>query len=243
MVAYERMSSELIEHGVQAAEKTATPVPLTKPNMRLLGLLALGHMVVDINGGSLTALLPFLKSALSLSYTSSAAVVLMSNVTSSLIQPVFGYFADKTSRRWLLPIAVFLSGLGIALTGLAPTYGAVLLLVIVSGIGIASYHPEGYRTATHVAGDRKATGVSIFSTGGNLGIALGPPIITALVTAFGLVGSVGMLIPGTITALLIAAVLPKLTASESLHQRRRHVGSGKKSLYGMAILIIVVAMR
>src|SRR5215510_3445968 len=131
MVAYEVMSSELVGHGVQTVEKPEA-VAAIKPNMPLLGLLAVGHMVVDINGGSLTALLPFLKSALALSYTSSAAIVLMSNVTSSLIQPVFGYFADKTSRRWLLPIAVFLSGLGIALTGLAPTYSVVLLLVVIS---------------------------------------------------------------------------------------------------------------
>ena len=131
------MSSELVEHGVQAAEKPVESPTASKPNMPLLGLLAFGHMVVDINGGSLTALLPFLKSALSLSYTSAAAIVLMANVTSSLIQPVFGYFADKTARRWILPVAVFLSAIGIALTGLAGSYTIVLALVILSGIGIA----------------------------------------------------------------------------------------------------------
>src|SRR5688572_33367069 len=93
-----------------------------KTNMRLLGLLSLGHMVIDINGGALPALLPFLKSSLSLSYTTSGAIILMSNVTSSLIQPVFGYLADKTSRRWILPLSVLLSGLGIALTGLTTSY-------------------------------------------------------------------------------------------------------------------------
>ena len=104
----------------------------------------------------------------------------MSNVTSSLIQPLFGFLADKTARRWLLPLSVILSAFGIALSGVAPSYAAVLALVMVSGFGVAAYHPEGYRTATQVAGDRKATGVSIFSTGGNIGIAVGPPLITAL---------------------------------------------------------------
>src|ERR1041384_7165307 len=125
------MSSEVVERAVAAVEAPVTP-GTAKPNMRILGLLAMGHMVVDINGGSITALLPFLKSALSLSYTSAAAVVLMSNITSSIIQPVFGYFADKTSRRWILPTAVFLSALGVALTGLAPSYAIVLGVVILS---------------------------------------------------------------------------------------------------------------
>src|SRR5437764_8653139 len=107
MVAYGVMSSELVEDRLEVSAKLEARAAI-KPNMPLLGLLAFGHMVVDINGGSLTALLPFLKTALSLSYASAAAVILMSNITSSLIQPIFGYFADKTSRRWILPSAVFL---------------------------------------------------------------------------------------------------------------------------------------
>ncbi|HEY7248998.1 MAG TPA: MFS transporter, partial [Methylomirabilota bacterium] len=151
-----------------------------RPDMRLLGLLALGHMVIDINQGSLPAILPFIKDALNLSYAATGVIVLTANVTSSLIQPLFGYFADQTARRWLLPLSVLLSTVGLAFTGLAPSYAAVLALVTVTGFGVAAYHPEGYRTATAVAGPRKATGVSIFSTGGNIGIALGPPLMTAL---------------------------------------------------------------
>src|SRR5215467_6186726 len=197
MVAWSDMSSEAISgqrrnsEGEEFRLRPEIAPVYSKPDMRLLGLLALGHMIVDINNGAIPALLPFLKSALSLSYTSAAVIVLMSTITSSLIQPVFGYLADKAARRWILPIAVFLSAAGIALTGLSNSYGVVLALVVVSGVGIASWHPEGYRTATQVAGDRKATGVSIFSTGGNIGIALGPPILTALVTAFGLPGTLG----------------------------------------------------
>src|SRR6266498_5738656 len=181
-----------------AIPAVAAPAERARPDMRLLGFLALGHMVVDINQGSLAALLPFLKSTLALSYTATGVIVLVANVTSSLIQPLFGYFADRTARRWLLPLSVFLSSLGLAFTGLAPSYAVVLALVVITGFGVAAYHPEGYRTATAVAGDRKATGVSVFSTGGNIGIAAGPPLITALITMFGMAGSLGMLLPGLV---------------------------------------------
>src|SRR5512144_2288476 len=175
---------------------SAIPAERAKPDMRLLGLLALGHMVIDINQGSLPAILPVLKDALNLSYAATSVIVLTGNITSSLIKPLFGYLADKTARRWLLPLSVLLSSVGLAFTGLAPSYGAVLALVVVMGFGVAAYHPEGYRTATAVAGAKKATGVSVFSTGGNIGVALGPPFVTALVTSFGLGGSLGVLIPG-----------------------------------------------
>ena len=64
-----------------------------------------------------------------------------------------------------------------------------MLLLMVMGLGVAAYHPEGYRTATAVAGRRKATALSWFSVGGNLGFALGPPMITFLVLRFGLRGA------------------------------------------------------
>ena len=238
------MSSELIGHSARTVARTeADEVTPTKPDMHLLTLLAFGHMVVDINGGAIPALLPFLKSALSLSYTSSGVIILMSNVMSSLIQPVFGYFSDKTARRWMLPIAVALSTIGIGLTGLMPSYMTVLVMVTVSGLGIAAYHPEGYRTATEIAGSRKATGISIFSTGGNIGIALGPPLITVLVTAFGLAGSLGMWIPGFTATAFLAVSLRRFSPNIVPHAHSNTSSAAKTSVWGMTILILVVAIR
>src|SRR4029453_11587111 len=220
------------------------PAERARPDMRLLGLLALGHMVIDINQGSLPAILPFIKDALNLSYAATGVIVLTANVTSSLIQPLFGYLADKTARRWLLPLSVLLSAVGLAFTGLAPSYPAVLALVMVTGFGVAAYHPEGYRTATAVAGERKATGVSIFSTGGNIGIALGPPLATVLLTTYGLPGSLGMLVPGVLVAGLLLAVLPSLSAPAPTQARAQATKDGAQTMVGaMSLLILVVAIR
>jgi len=223
-------------HGV------AAPADRARPNYRLLGLLALGHLVVDTNQGSLPALLPYLKTALGLTYTATGVIVLMANITSSLIQPLFGFLADKTTRRWFLPLSVFLSSLGLALSGVAPSYYAVLALVMVSGFGIAAYHPEGYRTATQVAGERKATGVSIFSTGGNIGIALGPPFITLLLTGFGMPGTLGMFLPGLLVAALLMAVLPGL--SLPLPAPAQGATLAPKTMVGaMTLLVLVISIR
>lgn len=223
-------------HGVVA------PADRARPNYRLLGLLALGHLVVDTNQGSLPALLPYLKTALGLTYTATGVIVLMANITSSLIQPLFGFLADKTTRRWLLPLSVFLSSLGLALSGVAPSYYAVLALVMISGFGIAAYHPEGYRTATQVAGERKATGVSIFSTGGNIGIALGPPFITLLLTGFGMPGTLGMFLPGLLVAALLMAVLPGL--SLPLPAPAQGATLAPKTMVGaMTLLVLVISIR
>ena len=84
----------------------AAPIDRARPNYKLLGLLALGHLVIDTNQGSLSALLPFLKIEHGLSYAQAATIVLVANLASSIIQPLFGYLSDQSARRWLLALRV-----------------------------------------------------------------------------------------------------------------------------------------
>ena len=214
-----------------------------RPNVKLIGLLALGHLIIDLNQGSFSAILPFLKIEHGLSYSQVAMMVLTMSLTSSMIQPLFGYLSDQTARRWLLPIAVVLSGAGLALIGLAPSYVAVLALVVVTGIGAAAWHPEGYKTATGVAGARKATAIGWFSLGGNVGIALGPPVITTLVTTLGLAATLGMLAPSLLMAVLLIAAIPLLAREAPAPRSVAESARGVNMPGAMALLILVVALR
>jgi FSR family fosmidomycin resistance protein-like MFS transporter len=206
-------------------------------------LLALGHFVIDVTQGSLPAVLPFLKQMHALTYAQVATIVLAGNLTSSIIQPLFGYLSDQIARRWILPLSVFIAGAGIALVGLTPGYGAVLTLVVVMGLGVAAWHPEGYKTATVVAGDRKATALSWFSLGGNVGIAVGPPLMTALIVGFGAPGTLGMLVPSVLVGLLLLAALPMFTREVTAPRAARIRKDGANMPGAMALLILVVSVR
>ena len=221
----------------------ASTAQIVRPNTKLIALLSVGHFVVDLNQGSLPALLPVLKSAHQLSYAAVAMIVLAANVASSIVQPVFGYFADQTARRWMLPASVLLTGAAFAALGLVPGYAAILALVVAMGLGVAAYHPEAYKTATNVAGERKATALSWFSLGGNVGVALGPPVITALVTVAGLMGSLGLLVPTLIASLLLLAVLPSFSQSAAPRAAAAAAARGVNMPYAMAVLILVVTIR
>src|SRR6266536_4969167 len=150
-----------------------------------MALLSSGHFATDFSNGALPALLPYLKDRFSLSYTAVGGIILASQASSSLIQPLFGLWSDRRGAIWLLPGGVALAGLGIALAADAPSYWLVLVLVLVSGIGVAAFHPEGSKFAAYVSGRRRASGMSAFSIGGNLGFALGPTVATPLVVWFG----------------------------------------------------------
>ena len=133
--------------------------PLEAPpkiDYRALTLLSMGHLVADITSGALPAMLPFLKEALGLSYAMAGTIVLVSNIMSSVIQPAFGYLTDRKSLLWFLPLGSFCAAFFLALVGWAPSYSLVLVMVVFSGLGVAIYHPEGWRVANFFAGEKRA---------------------------------------------------------------------------------------
>jgi len=155
-------------------------------NLKILLVLSFGHLATDICQSALPAILPFLKAKLLLSYTMTGVIMLASNITSSVIQPVFGYLSDQKEKAFLLPFGCLCAGLGLSLLPIPDHYEIVLCLVIVSGLGIALYHPEGFKTARFFTGDKMATGLAVFTVGGNVGLALGPVVATFIITHFGL---------------------------------------------------------
>ncbi len=155
----------------------------------MLAALSYGHFATDLSQGAIPTLLPVFKSQYHLSYTDVGFIVLIANISSSVIQPVFGILSDRIAIRWLMPAGVFLAGTGIALAVLSPSYGVMLAMVFISGVGVAAFHPEGYKLAGLASGEGRVTGMSYFSVGGNLGYGLGP---AAAGIAISLAGREGM---------------------------------------------------
>jgi FSR family fosmidomycin resistance protein-like MFS transporter len=175
-----------------------------------MSVLALGHLMADVSQGAVPALLPFLIDQRGYSYGAAAALVLAATVSSSIVQPLFGHFADRRSLVWLMPLGVLLGTTGVALVGVLDSYALTFAAIVVSGLGVAAFHPEGSRFANYVSGERRATGMSMFSLGGNIGFALGPVLVTPAVLAFGLRGSLVLIVPGVIVALVLISELGRL---------------------------------
>ncbi|MBV9472410.1 MAG: MFS transporter [Solirubrobacterales bacterium] len=209
-----------------------------------MATLSAGHLFTDIAQGSIPALLPFLIARNHLSYAAASALVLAATISSSVIQPLFGHFSDRHSLPWLMPLGPGLGGLGVALVGIAPSYGLTFAAVVLSGVGVAAFHPEGSRFANYVSGARRASGMSLFSVGGNVGFALGPVVVTPLVLAFGLHGTLLVLIPTLIMAGVLTHELPRLRTFRTdvvggrVRTVRQHDAWGP-----FAMLATVIALR
>ncbi len=194
----------------RAQAPAATPTTGAGVDRRAMTVLSLCHMFTDIAQGSIPALLPFLIAENHISIAAASALVLAATVSSSVIQPLFGLASDRLSLPWLMPLGPALGGLGVALVGFAPNYALTFAAVLLSGLGVAAFHPEGSRFANYVSGSRRASGMSRFSVGGNIGFALGPVFVTPLLIAFGLHGTAFLLIPTWAMAAVMIHELPRL---------------------------------
>ncbi|HEY7600109.1 MAG TPA: MFS transporter, partial [Candidatus Limnocylindrales bacterium] len=181
---------------------------------RSLTLLGAGHLCVDLCQGAVPALLPFLAAERGYSYAALGALVLFSTVGSSIVQPLFGLLSDRLARPWLMPLGLAMAGTGIALAGPAPSYGLTALAVVLSGLGVAAFHPEGAKFAGLASRERQGRGMSLFSVGGNAGFALGPLLTTPLVLLFGLPGTLALAVLPLGAAMLLGRELPRLRRLE-----------------------------
>jgi MFS transporter, FSR family, fosmidomycin resistance protein len=201
-----------------------------------------GHLAVDFSAGAVPALLPFFVDEYDLSYTLTAVVMLAATVSSSLVQPLFGLWSDRRGALWLLPAGVALAAVGTGLAAVAPTYGLVVALVFVAGLGIAAYHPEGAKFAAFASGHKRASGMSLFNIGGNAGYALAPIVVTPLVIWLGLTGGLLAVAPVVLVAVALARVLPYLSG---LHPdpASEGRGGGEDNIRAMSLLVGVIVLR
>ena len=210
---------------------------------RVMGELWLGHLAADLASGALPAVLVFLKPLLHLSYTKTGAVVLAATVTSALAQPIFGRWSDRRVMTWLLPAGIAASAAGIAVTPLIRSYPVVLVLVAISGLGVGAFHPEAMKLARHASGERRASGIALFQTGGNLGIALGPLVAGAALTLVGSAGALVLLVPGSAVTLLMLRNFGSLgSVRRAGHEEsRRTAGADRRGPF--RLLLAAIGLR
>ncbi|MEW4282225.1 MFS transporter [Priestia koreensis] len=147
---------------------------------QILFAISAGHLLNDSMQAVVPAVFPILEKSMNLSYAQIGWIAFVLNMTSSLLQPVFGYYADRKSSPFLLPLGMFFSLIGMIGLALAPHFYVVLASVLFIGLGSAIFHPEGSRVAYMASGPKRGLAQSIYQVGGNTGNSLAP-VFTALV--------------------------------------------------------------
>lgn len=207
-----------------------------------MAALSGGHLAVDFASGSVPALIPFLTDRFRLSYSLAAVLLLAATVSSSVVQPLFGFWSDRRGALWLIPGGAGLAAVGIGAAAVTPAYLAVVVLVFLGGLGVAAFHPEGAKFAAYASGRKRASGMSYFNVGGNAGYALGAFVTGQLVVWLGLTGGLLAMAPVAVATIVLARLTPGLAglkpAPATAADARR-----EDDARAMALLSAVIALR
>ena len=210
-------------------------------------LMFIGHAWVDASQGILPVVLPKLKEVFSLNYFQVGVIMMVLNVTASVIQPVFGYISDRMRTGWFIPVGILWTALTMGLVGWSDSFLMAVLLVGFAGLGTAAFHPRAMMTVFLSSGSRRGLGAAIFATGGNLGFAIGPIVGSFLVLGFGLHATVGLLIPGVLLFLIIylcpGDFLNRESPERQKTQTRVHQESFNVPWVSLIAVCLIVTLR
>jgi FSR family fosmidomycin resistance protein-like MFS transporter len=226
--------------------RTAATTTTAPTVFRVLFAISLVHLLNDSLQAVIPAVLPILKENLSLTYFHVGIILLVMNMTASVLQPVIGYVSDRTPRPFVLPAAMLVSGAGMLGIAFSQHYLLVLLSVACVGIGSAVFHPEASRVAYMASGPRRGLGQSIFQVGGNAGQALAPLMTTLIFVPFGQTGAAWFTIPAAIALTVLVYVAFWYLGRQRVQQAVSNAVAytyRSKRLIALSLLVLIVSIR
>lgn len=211
---------------------------------RALFVLMLGHFSNDMLGGVLPMLFPLMKVQFALNNAQLGLVTLAFTASSSLTQPIFGYFSDTYGKRWFVPATLLWGAACAACYGFVSSYLMFIVVAALAGIGSGAFHPLGASNAAAVSrDDQRNAAMSWYTVSGSAGYGLGPLLGSVLLGVFGRMGTLGLLIPGFTAAALI---WPQMRLVERAREARAQAVKAlrvRPAWGALARVILVTMMR
>lgn len=174
---------------ISNAQSAATSAPATSQSsplvMRIIGAVALAHLINDLIQAVLPSIYPMLKASYGLTFTQIGLITLTFQLTASLLQPWVGYHTDRHPKPWLLPAGTVCTLIGILMMSVVSSFPMILLAAGLIGVGSSTFHPEASRVARLASGGRFGLAQSTFQVGGNAGSAFGPLLAAAIIIPYG----------------------------------------------------------
>lgn len=207
-----------------------------------VALLSVGHLTNDMYGNLISSLTPYLVIRGEISTSMAGLVVLTYLLGSSVLQPFVGHASDRSGRRVFAvfgPIWVGLAAVAIALIGNSAT---ILLLAGIGGIGTAAFHPQAASMVQRLSLHSRGWVMSIFSTGGNVGFAIGP-LLAALIATAGMRFSPLVLIPGVGVTAVLALYAPSAGSTGASTDSESLGASLARTWPSLSAIVSIIALR
>ena len=135
----------------------------------ILFTISFAHLLNDMIQSVIPAIYPMIKDKFGFSFAQIGVITLVFQLTSSILQPFVGRYADRHPRPYALSLGMCFTLAGLLLLSFAYNFMLILLAVSIIGWGSSVFHPEASRVAQLASGGKKSLAQSIFQVGGNGG--------------------------------------------------------------------------
>ncbi len=230
---------------MQSVAKANAQSTATGTMYQILFAISFVHLLNDSMQAVIPAIFPILQQSLSLTFTQVGWISFAMTMTSSILQPVVGYWSDKRPKPYMLPVGMGLSLIGMLGLAFLQSYSLIICAVLFIGLGSAVFHPEGSKVVYLAAGSRRGFAQSVFQVGGNTGSSLAPLMTALIFVPLGQFGAIWFTSFAALAILVLLFVSSWYTRKLSLQAipakkqgERIGLGASRKQI-GVAMVLLV----
>lgn len=216
-----------------------------KEDKKAVAWLTLGHGITDCYSGFINPILPFVVAKIGVTLTVAACALSVAQLFSSMMQPVFGYFADKWRKRFFIFWGLLMSSTFLSMSGIVQNIYQLALCLVIGGVGVGFYHPQATGLIIRYSGENTAKDMSIFIAAGTVGFSLGPVVSSGITGVLGLEHLPVAAIFGLLFAFSVFLFVPRVKVEHFVENKN----SFKKTLFDILgnkivrLLIMVSALK
>jgi len=169
-----------------AAPVASVPGPLPRFRFVALGVVWSAYLVVFLSRLCVGPLSPFLKQAFDLSNAQIGGLTSATAVTYAPTLVLAGWLVDRIGVRRALIIGSLVTGVFVGAVALAPSYGVMLLLLGLSGLGCGFIYPSAVKAVmVWFPPQERATAIGVNQAAVNISGILGAALMPALALSVG----------------------------------------------------------
>ena len=205
--------------------------------------IAGGHAVHDTFTAFLAPLLPRFVEKFSLSNTAAGLLSTFLQIP-SLLQPVIGHLADRTTLRWIVVLGPAVTATAMSLLGWAPTYAVLAILLFLAGLSVAAFHATAPVAVGFLSGRQLGRGMGYWMVGGELGRTVGPLVVVSALAVLSLQSMAFLALAGIAASLVMHYRLRDVALRSRGDGEQVHWRPAVRAMRGLMIVLAgLIAVR